>query len=203
MVPPARVVAVVAVPVLFGALSACGGSGSDSAVEPTAAPTTVTSTPPLATGEVTPPPGSVSPASDVDPCSVLTANEVLAVLGYSASDPQPVSIPGDAYALSGCTWGGPDQGVYLTLQAFTPGAIEDPLASLLGASGETPTPVSEVPGGELWNLGFLPGGGGQGVTVTWEEDGQQFALSLLGTDISNDQQQALITAAEQAAGALG
>ncbi len=148
------------------------------------------------------PSGSVSPASSQDPCELLTAQEVLAVLGYSAAATESVSLPGDAYALGACTWGGADQGVYLSLQIFTPGSIEDPVTTLLGAAGEAPTPVSELPAGQAWNLGFLPGGGGQGYTISWESGTDQAALSLLGENITPEQQAALLTAAEQASAAL-
>ncbi|MCB0915506.1 MAG: hypothetical protein KDC23_07360 [Actinobacteria bacterium] len=160
-------------------------------------------TPPVVSGEVTPPPGSVSPATTVDPCQTLTAQQVVAVLGYSATSPQSNAVPGDAYALAACTWGGADQGTYLALQVFTPGAVDDPVSVLLGAAGEAPTPYPSLPQGQTWNLGFLPGGGGQGYTITWVEGEEQVALSLLGSDISAQQQQALQTAAGEVAAALG
>jgi hypothetical protein len=181
------------------ALAGCSSDADTSAPDSTPAEQ---SDPSSADAEAVPAPGSVSPAVSQDACELLTAQEVLAVLGYSAAAAESISLPGDAYALSGCTWGGADQGVYLSLQIFTPGAIEDPIGLLVGASGETSTPVAGLPGGEAWNLGFLPGGGGQGYTITWDEGSDQAALSVLGENITTEQQDALATAAEQVSAAL-
>jgi hypothetical protein len=136
-----------------------------------------------------------------DACDLLTGDEASAVLGYAAEG-QSMGAPGEAYSLSACTWGGADKGTYLALQVLSPGAVADPLGLLLGASGQTPAAYPALPDGQQWELGFLPGGGGVGQTITWAAGQDQVALSLLGDAISSEQQQALQVAAGQVDAAL-
>lgn len=206
--------------VLIGLGAALAGCGSDSsggasqASSPTAAGATgmpsaeasaaQPESPPASAADAgagaTDDPSTVAPAGDA--CLLLTDDQAAAVMGYAAEG-QALSAPGEAYSLSACTWGGPDKGVFMSLQLLTPGAVEDPLSLLLGASGETPTPYPALPDGEVWALGFLPGGGGQGQTITWLDRDTQVALSLLGDPISAEQQAGLEVAAGQVDAALG
>lgn len=183
------------------AAGAAGSATADaSAAEPSAAQTVAAESSTDATGQPSVGASTVAPAGDA--CLLLTDEQAAAVMGYSAEG-QALSAPGEAYSLSACTWGGPDKGAFMSLQLLTPGAVEDPLSLLLGASGETPTPYPALPDGQVWALGFLPGGGGQGQTITWLDRDTQVALSLLGDPISAEQQAALEVAAGQVDAALG
>jgi hypothetical protein len=179
--------------VLTTALTACGGSSATSPSGEASSPVSA------ATGQ----PGDVAPAGAPsgsaavgEVCAALTPAQVQAVLGYDASG-QGGASGSDAFGLSYCTWGSPDKGALMALQVFTPGAVEDPLALLVSALPGEPLPVAGLADGKQYAAGIMPGGGGVGSSVTWTMDGRQYALGLVGTDLTAEQQRALAEAARQ------
>lgn len=174
------------------ALSGCGGSGTDSAPE---------STPAAGANSAAP---TSTATSSTAACDALTPAQVEAVLGRPASGEETKTGSTDeAFRLDACVWGQVTDGTVLALQVYTPGALQDPLGILLSAAGEAPTPVPSLPSGEYYgSLGLLPGGGGLGATVTWQQGSQQAALSLAAGTPGPDAQSQLITAAQQANQAL-
>lgn len=168
------------------ALAACGsgttGSASESAGGATAA------------ASATLPTGTPRAAA----CGALTPDQAKAVTGATVTPSSPTNglQANDAYALDTCVWGDLTKGGALALQVFTPGAVADPLSLMTGASAATAVP--NLPQGKLYRIGLLPGGGGVGITVTWQEGQSQVALSLLKTSPTAADEQALIAAAGQA-----
>ena len=175
----------------------CGSTSNDAtsgaAASASAAPT-----------DNTAPSADVTAVSTVNACDALTPAQVAAVLGRPATGEGFNSgSTEDAYQLDACVWGQVTDGTVLSLQLFTPGALADPLSILLTAAGTTPTPVPSLPSGKYYDtLGLLPGGGGVGATITWQQGNQQAALSLAGGTPGPDAQATLTTAAQQANQAL-
>lgn len=206
-------------------LAACGGSSSESTTQASAdasagasaaasvvagASATASAGADATTGATPAPAGSdmpgasptSAPREDLDACALVPAEEVQSIIGYPATG-QALNSGSEAYGIDACTWGGPDQGTFMSLQVFTPGQVGDPIGVLLGASGATAQPADSLPNGAQWPLGALPGGGGEGVTYTFTTGGKQGALSLLGSNTTAQQQQALLAAAQKVAGQLG
>lgn len=208
-----RMTAAASAALMVSLLAAGCGSGDDAGDTATSAEAAATtSAPAAAAGEGSVAPGEeesatssatgASMAATGDACSLLSDENVEAIASGPAT-PQQISAPGETYSIDACTWSDPEIGPLIALQVITPGAIADPFAILLGASGESPTPYPSLPDGQTWNLGFLPGGGGQGYTVTWTADGQQVALSALGDPITDEVKQAVNSAAEDVNSELG
>lgn len=143
-----------------------------------------------------------SMAATGEACSLLSEANVQAISGGPAQA-QQMSAPGETYSIDACVWSDPAIGPLIALQVLTPGELADPLGTLLGASGETPTDYPALPDGQTWALGLLPGGGGVGYTVTWTAGGQQVALSVLGDPITDEVQQAVDSAATDVNTELG
>ncbi len=174
-------------------LAACGGGSASSTGSADATAQGATSQSATAQSE-----SASGSAAAVDACAALTPDQVAAVLGSPAAG-QPQNSASEAYGLSACTWGQLGSGGLLSLQVFTPGVIADPLSNYLAAANGKSEPVAGLPDGKLYAIGLLPGGGGVGSTVVWRTGPGKAALSLAATDTTVAQQQALITAAQQAA----
>ncbi len=190
------VAALVAAVALAATLAGCGSSGSsssESAAPSAAAPSSVASS--AGSGASA---GSPSPSTSVaDVCSALTPAQVQAVLGYASGGQGGGGGGSDAFGLAYCTWGSPEKGALLALQVFTPGAVQDPLSLLVGSLPGEPTPVAGLPDGKQYAAGIMPGGGGVGSTVTWTGDGRQYALGMVASNLTAEQQRALAVAAGQ------
>lgn len=208
-----RMTAAASAALMVSLLAAGCGSGDDATSAATSAEAAATtSAPTTGAGETsgtsgdeesaTPGATGASMAATGDACSLLSEANVQAIASGPAT-PQQMSAPGETYSIDACTWSDPEIGPLIALQVVTPGAVADPFAILLGASGETGTPYPSLPDGQTWNLGFLPGGGGQGYTVTWTADGTQVALSVLGDPITDDVKEAVNSAAEDVNAELG
>ena len=174
---------------LASALAACGGAGSSQS-QSTAASASVSSA-----GTAS---ASAAPSGSVgEVCAALTPAQVEAVLGYAATGQGGGGGGSEAFGLAYCTWGSPEKGSLMALQVFTPGAVEDPLGLLVGALPGEPLPVPGLPDGKQYAAGIMPGGGGVGSSVTWTANGRQYALGLVGSDLTAEQQRALAVAATQ------
>ena len=179
---------------LISALAACGSAGSSPA-QSTAAGSAVPSA-----GSGAPSAGAASAAQSGpvgEVCAALTPAQVESVLGYAATGQGGAGGGSDAFGLAYCTWGSPEKGSLMALQVFTPGAVEDPLGLLVGALPGEPMPVAGLSDGKQYAAGIMPGGGGVGSTVTWTANGRQYALGLVGSDLTPEQQRALAVAAAQ------
>ncbi len=173
------------------ALAGCGSGGGGAATS-----TAATADGGQSTGATASAPSATAHAAA---CGALTPDQAKAVTGASATPKSPTNgvQTNDAYTLDTCVWGDlTSGGGALALQVFTPGAVANPLGLMLG--GTAATPVPSLPQGNLYRVGLLPGGGGAGVTVTWQEGQSEVALSLLKSSPTAADEQALITAAGQA-----
>lgn len=182
-----RMTALAVLPVIAVAVAGCGGdSATSSESGSTLAAESVSPSPTL-------PSGTLRPAA----CGALTPEQAKAVTGAAATPTSPTNglQASEAYGLDTCIWGDVTKGA-LALQVFTPGAVTNPLNLSLGNAAATPVPA--LPQGNLYRVGLLPGGGGVGITVTWQEGQSQVALSLLKSDTTPADEQALIAAAQQA-----
>lgn len=146
--------------------------------------------------------GASATAPVADACTLLTEPQVSAVLNRIAAGTGE-SKASEGYGLSYCVWGLLTDGTALSLQVFSPGAVGDPLGLLLAGVPGVPhrcracptvrcTPPARCQATGAWvrrSPGRMPG--------------RQVALSVVGAETPESQQQALVAAAREVNSALG
>ncbi len=177
------------------ALSACGSTSAT----PSA---TTQSVSPSSTSTTSKSSSTVS-VKIPDPCTLLGASDVTALLGVS----MPATPGLDQGAASGqparsCTWGSPidSTGEVSVLVASTdPSTGTDYADTLIEGSGSTGTSVAVAGDGKVFDEAVVAGGGGAGKSVIFHENGLTVIVAVVKDGVD---QNALVTASQNAAAAV-
>ncbi len=139
----------------------------------------------------TPVPGQgTAPVSD--PCALVTAEQVKAVMGdVGAPTSQFAGSPEFSY--SSCQWSG-SGGLASALWVLVtiPGTVKDPAGLLLPPDGPASAAAPTPPGGVIYPGGFLGGQWLPGQTSAWSVNGKQALLVYNGADVDAARGQTLI-----------
>jgi hypothetical protein len=119
-----------------------------------------------------------------DPCALLGDAEVASLLGTAVPGNEGVSsLIEEAPQFVSCSWGSflDDVGV-VSVAVSTPSgeAGIDYLEMLAGGAGGQGTPVAVGGDGELLDVFIMPGGGGDGSSVLFRQDGLTVVVSRSG-----------------------
>jgi hypothetical protein len=172
-------------------LAGCGGSSDP------ATPATVTPSQPASSSAAPAAPAAApaAPAAVTDPCALVSAAEVQAILGVAPNGaPEPPTTAG-GISSTGCRWDSGGSGADLTLQVFTSDGTDTVNAMLLAMTldGEAIPGVGDKAG--------LTTQGNYSVEVQSLVGAHRLSLSALGVGITA-RQDAVVDAAAAAADRL-
>lgn len=127
-----------------------------------------------------------------DPCALVTADQVKAVLGDVAA-PTSQFAGSPEFSYSTCQWSGSAGfATALMVVVAVPGTVKDPAGLLIPPGGPAAGPAQTPPGGVIYPGGFLGGEWLPGQTSAWSVDGKQALLVYNGTDVDAARGQTLI-----------
>jgi murein DD-endopeptidase MepM/ murein hydrolase activator NlpD len=175
-----------------------GACGSTSTAPSTAKPSGSASS----TSPTSNPSGRTS-ASVPDPCTLLGASDITAVLGVSKPATAGVNQTGGSGPQTrSCTWGSllDDTGMVSVLVATTdPGTGTNYADILVNGSGPAGTPVDVASDGKIVDRAVVAGGGGVGKSIIFHKNGVTVVVAVVKSAVD---QNALVGASQSAAAKL-
>jgi hypothetical protein len=151
----------------------------------------------------TSPPSNSSAGASVtipDPCTLLTASDITAVLGVSLpATPGINQTAGSGLPARSCTWGSPINatGVVSVLVASTDPATGANYAdTLVDSSGPAGTSVAVAGDGKIVDRAVVAGGGGAGKSIIFHKSGLTVVVAVVKGTVD---QNALVAASQNAA----
>jgi hypothetical protein len=124
-----------------------------------------------------------------DACSLLSAGQVEAAIGKAAEgNAAPPRDDNGVVALVGCTWGSvASEDPAIAVQVGKPAgeAQIDYLKALTGAAAQSAQPIDVGTEAKLLGTAFLPGGGGVGQSVIFEQDDMTVVVGMVRGEQEN------------------
>jgi murein DD-endopeptidase MepM/ murein hydrolase activator NlpD len=182
----------VCVVILGFALSACGSTS--------AAPSTTTHSGSASSTSQTSNSSGAASATISDPCTLLSASDITALLGVSVpATPGINQGAGSGLPARSCTWGSPINatGVVSVLVASTdPGTGANYADTLVDSSGPAGTSVAVAGDGKIVDRAVVAGGGGIGRSIIFHKNGLTVVIAVVKGAVD---QNTLVAASQNAA----